>query len=205
MRRPNLSVLTHAWRRACCSTGVVSMPCNTGGGNAVHRVRIGRELILSGGPINTPQLLKLSGVGPAAELRGLGIEVVKELPGVGENLQDHLEFYFQVACKQPITLYSSINPLAKALIGAALAAAQGRLGRDQSFRDLRLHSQPRRASPIRHSISFPADGGGLRRIDARAGTRLSGACRPDALQEPRLGAPGLARSRSTSRESCSIT
>ena len=59
-----------------------------------------REVILSGGPINSPQLLKLSGIGPAAELREHGIAVVQDLPGVGENLQDHLEFYFQVACKR---------------------------------------------------------------------------------------------------------
>ena len=64
-----------------------------------------REVILCGGAINSPQLLKLSGIGPAAELRALGIDVVADRPGVGENLQDHLEFYFQVASKQPITLY----------------------------------------------------------------------------------------------------
>ena len=58
-----------------------------------------REVVLAGGPINSPQLLKLSGIGPADELRQLGIAVVADRPGVGENLQDHLEFYFQVASK----------------------------------------------------------------------------------------------------------
>ena len=75
-------------------------------------------MILCGGAINSPQLLKLSGVGPEAELRALGIPIVHALPGVGENLQDHLEFYFQVASKQPITLYAKTGLLRRALIGA---------------------------------------------------------------------------------------
>jgi choline dehydrogenase len=86
-------------------------------GGEERKVYAAREVILAGGPINSPQLLKLSGVGPAGELRALGIEVAQELRGVGENLQDHLEFYFQVECREPITLYSAMSPLAKAWIG----------------------------------------------------------------------------------------
>jgi len=82
-----------------------------------HEVRVRREVILAGGPINSPQLLKLSGVGPEAELRAHGIAVVQDLPGVGENLQDHLEFYFQMACLEPVTLYPTQRPLAKMMIG----------------------------------------------------------------------------------------
>jgi choline dehydrogenase len=74
-------------------------------------------VILSGGPINSPQLLKLSGVGPASELQALGVPIVHDLPGVGENLQDHLEFYFQVASKQPITLYRHIGLFSRGVIG----------------------------------------------------------------------------------------
>ena len=70
-----------------------------------------REVILAGGAINSPQLLLLSGVGPADELRRLGIDVAADLPGVGENLQDHLEIYVQHACTRPITLYSALKPL----------------------------------------------------------------------------------------------
>ncbi|NNM56204.1 choline dehydrogenase [Acidocella sp.] len=92
-----------------------------------------REVILAGGPINSPQLLKLSGVGPAAELRAHGIEVLADRPGVGENLQDHLEFYFQVACKQPVTLYSSMNPLAKAMIGLRWLLRRDGLGATNHF------------------------------------------------------------------------
>jgi len=96
-------------------------------------VRVTRELIVSGGPVNSPQLLKLSGVGPEAELREQGIPVVQHLAGVGENLQDHLEFYFQVACKEPITLYSSINTLSRALIGARWLLRKDGLGATNHF------------------------------------------------------------------------
>ncbi|XP_033754326.1 choline dehydrogenase, mitochondrial-like isoform X2 [Pecten maximus] len=70
-------------------------------------VRAEKDVILSGGSINSPQLLMLSGVGNADELKALDIPVVQHLPGVGENLQDHLEVYVQEACKLPITLYSA--------------------------------------------------------------------------------------------------
>ncbi|TCP53571.1 choline dehydrogenase [Tamaricihabitans halophyticus] len=69
----------------------------------------GGEVILSGGAINTPQLLQLSGVGNPDELRPLGVRMVHELPGVGENLQDHLEAYIQHACTQPISFNPSLK------------------------------------------------------------------------------------------------
>lgn len=95
--------------------------------------RARREVILAAGAINSPHLLKLSGIGPAAELRRHGIEVVADRPGVGENLQDHLEFYFQVASKQPITLYSAMNPAAKALIGLRWLLFKTGLGATNHF------------------------------------------------------------------------
>ncbi|MGH7079479.1 MAG: choline dehydrogenase [Acetobacteraceae bacterium] len=82
-----------------------------------HEARARREVILAGGPINSPQLLKLSGIGPVAELRAHGIAVVQDRPGVGENLQDHLEFYFQIACQRPVTLFPTQKPLARLMIG----------------------------------------------------------------------------------------
>jgi choline dehydrogenase len=102
-------------------------------GDSDRVVRARREVILSGGPINSPQLLKLSGVGPAAELADHGITLVHDLPGVGENLQDHLEFYFQVASKEPITLFSHMTPLRKALIGARWILAKNGLGSTNHF------------------------------------------------------------------------
>ena len=133
MRRANLKVLTHALATRIVFEGKRAVALEYTHGGASHRVRVARELILSGGPINSPQLLKLSGVGPAAELREHGIEVVQHLPGVGENLQDHLEFYFQVASKEPITLYSSIDNLSRALIGARWLLRKDGLGATNHF------------------------------------------------------------------------
>jgi choline dehydrogenase len=133
MGRPNLKVLTHTLATRIVFEGRRARGLEYRRGEAVHRVRAAAEVILCGGPINSPQLLKLSGVGPAAELRALGIEVVHELPGVGENLQDHLEFYFQVACKEPITLYTSIKPWNRALIGARWLLRKDGLGATNHF------------------------------------------------------------------------
>jgi choline dehydrogenase len=67
------------------------------------------EIICCGGAFNSPQLLQLSGVGNASELEGLGIDVVQDVPGVGENLQDHLEVYLQHACTQPVSVYPALK------------------------------------------------------------------------------------------------
>jgi choline dehydrogenase len=133
MGRPNLKVLTHVLATKVLFEGRRACGVEYTQGGTLHRVKVGGEVILSGGPINSPQLLKLSGVGPAAELRTHGIEVVHDLPGVGENLQDHLEFYFQVACKEPITLYSSINWRSRALIGARWLLRKDGLGATNHF------------------------------------------------------------------------
>ncbi len=77
----------------------------------------GGEIILSGGAINSPQLLMLSGIGPASHLAEHDIPVVADLPGVGANLQDHLEIYVQMGCRQPITLYSALSLVGRAKIG----------------------------------------------------------------------------------------
>ncbi|HEY4974917.1 MAG TPA: GMC oxidoreductase, partial [Steroidobacteraceae bacterium] len=101
-------------------------------GRSTETVKAGR-VVLCGGAINTPQLLQLSGVGNAAELSALGVPVVHDLPGVGENLQDHLEFYFQVACTQPITLYSQMSWYRKALIGLRWLLLKDGLGATNHF------------------------------------------------------------------------
>jgi choline dehydrogenase len=117
MTRANLKVATHALATRILFEGrrAIGVRYLRGGREYVAMAR--RELILSGGPINSPQLLKLSGVGPAQELRALDIPVVADRPGVGENLQDHLEFYFQVASKKPITLYGQTGLFSRGLIG----------------------------------------------------------------------------------------
>lgn len=102
-------------------------------GGATQTVRARREVILSGGAINSPQLLMLSGIGPADELKRLGIDVVQNLPGVGENLQDHIEAYVQYKCKKPITLYSAQNPLMKLRIGVEWILRRTGLGATNHF------------------------------------------------------------------------
>src|SRR5664279_4575338 len=104
MKRPNLVVKTHAVVNRVLFEGLRAVGVEyrrTGG--PVQQVRAG-NVILSGGAINSPQLLQLSGVGNGGELHSLGVDVLHDLPGVGENLQDHLEVYIQYACKQPVTM-----------------------------------------------------------------------------------------------------
>jgi choline dehydrogenase len=76
-----------------------------------------REVILCSGAINSPQLLQISGIGPADHLSKMDIPVVADLPGVGENLQDHLEVYVQYECREPISLYPSLKPLGRIKVG----------------------------------------------------------------------------------------
>jgi choline dehydrogenase len=117
MRRANLALRTHALASRILFDGQRAVGVAWRRAGKEHTARARGEVILASGPIGSPQLLMLSGIGPAAHLADLGIEVRADHPGVGDNLQDHLEFYFQIAATQPITLYSALNPLAKALIG----------------------------------------------------------------------------------------
>ena len=118
MRRPNLAVRTSAFvarvlfdgRRA---VGVEYRPRSGG----MRRVEAG-EVILAGGSINSPQLLQLSGVGNATELGQLGVPIVADVPGVGENLQDHLEVYVQYRSKQPVSMQPALQKWRRPFIGA---------------------------------------------------------------------------------------
>ena len=133
MRRPNLSVISRALATKIVFEGRRAVGVSYRRGDHERVVRARREVLVSAGPINSPQLLKLSGIGPGPELAQFGIPLVHELPGVGENLQDHLEFYFQVACREPITLYSAMNPFAKALIGMRWLLFKNGLGATNHF------------------------------------------------------------------------
>ena len=92
-----------------------------------------KEVILSASSINSPFILMHSGVGPADHLSKLGIKIVCDLPGVGCNLQDHLELYIQQECKKPISLYKYWNPLSKALIGMKWLIFRTGLGASNQF------------------------------------------------------------------------
>ncbi|TCP42914.1 choline dehydrogenase [Rhodovulum marinum] len=87
-------------------------------GGRIEVIRAAREVIVAASAINSPKLLMLSGIGPGADLAQHGIEVIADRPGVGANLQDHLELYIQMAASQPVTLYRYWNLFGKALVGA---------------------------------------------------------------------------------------
>ena len=84
--------------------------------NSVQTIRCNREVILCGGVINSTQLLHLSGIGAAEEIEAIEVPVVVDLPGVGKNLQDHLEVYVQHACKEPISLYPALKIHKQAMV-----------------------------------------------------------------------------------------
>ena len=102
-------------------------------GGAPFVVQAGREVIIAASSLNSPKLLMLSGIGPAAELARHGIPLIADRPGVGANLQDHLEIYFQFAAAQPITLYKHWNIWSKALIGAQWLFTGKGLGASNQF------------------------------------------------------------------------
>jgi len=117
MHRPNLSVELRALTRRVLFEGKRAVGIEYEQNGRTHRVKATREVILSSGSINSPQLLQLSGVGNARELQALGIDVVHDLPGVGENLQDHLEVFVQQECSQPISLLPALLPMGKLKVG----------------------------------------------------------------------------------------
>lgn len=131
-----------------------------------------KEIILCGGAINSPQLLQLSGVGNAAHLKSLGIPVVHNLPGVGEDLQDHLEVYVQWACKKPVSLFPALNPWRAPKIGFDWLFRRKGLGASNHFEaggfirsndsveypNLQFHFLP---LAIRYDGSAPKEGHGF--------------------------------------------
>ena len=113
MSRPNLEVRCNTFVERVVFEGTRAVGVQAGG----ETIRAG-EVILCGGAVNSPQLLQLSGVGNAQELEALDISVVHHLPGVGENLQDHLEVYVQYECLQPVSMQPALKKWKRPLIGA---------------------------------------------------------------------------------------
>jgi choline dehydrogenase len=117
MGRPNLKVVCRAFVTKILFQGNRAAGVEFTLGSGPRRVLAG-EIILCGGAINSPQLLQLSGVGNAGHLKTLGIDVVRDLPGVGENLQDHLEVYIQYASKLPVSVAPALKWRNRPLVGA---------------------------------------------------------------------------------------
>lgn len=131
--RGNLAVKTRTLVRRVVFDDGRAVGVEVENGNGVSVIRARREVILSASAINSPRLLMSSGVGDGDHLADHGIEVRRHLPGVGQNLQDHLELYLQMSCTQPITLYSHLNLVSKAVIGARWLVSGGGLGATNHF------------------------------------------------------------------------
>ena len=106
--RPNLAIITRAFATKILFDGKRAVGVEYRKGKRAEKVYGGR-IICCGGAINTPQILQLSGVGNVDELGALGLDVVHHLPGVGENMQDHLEVYVQYACARPVSMQPALK------------------------------------------------------------------------------------------------
>ncbi|TAM94737.1 MAG: choline dehydrogenase [Rhizobiaceae bacterium] len=132
LKRSNVS-LVKGFARRIVIEGKRATGVEIEAGGHVRTIRARREVIVAASSINSPKLLMLSGIGPAAHLKEQGIAVIAGRPGVGRNLQDHLELYIQQAATQPITLYSKLGLFPKALIGAQWLFFKTGLGASNHF------------------------------------------------------------------------
>ncbi|SHO56921.1 choline dehydrogenase [Vibrio quintilis] len=133
LKRPNLTLIKKVVVRKILLDGKTATGIEYEQSGQIKQVYAGKEVISCAGSIGSPQLLQLSGIGPKAVLENAGVPVVHDLPGVGENLQDHLEVYFQYHCKEPITLNSKLGLISKGLIGTEWILTRKGLGATNHF------------------------------------------------------------------------
>ena len=174
LAQPNLTLVTHALVTRILFDGSRAIGIEFTRGGKRYRALARREIILCGGPINNPQLLQLSGVGAPELLEENDIEVRQALPGVGENLQDHLEVRVQQACNQAITLNGKMNPLSRFLIGLRWLLFKDGLGATNHFEAcgfIRTHAGEKYVNAEYHfipcAISYDAQ-----RIEKRHGYQV---------------------------------
>ena len=133
LNRPNLTLISGVLTRKVLMDGKTAVGIEYERNGSVQQVTADREVILSAGSVGSPQLLQLSGIGRSDVLQKAGVPLVHELPGVGENLQDHLEVYFQLHCKEPITLNGKLDLFSKGLIGVQWILFKTGLGATNHF------------------------------------------------------------------------
>ncbi len=133
MSRPNLAIKTGVQVSKVLLEDKRAIGVELYEKNNTARFFVNKEVLLSAGSIGSPHILHLSGIGNNETLSAAGIETQHELPGVGENLQDHLEFYFQYQCKKPLTLNSKLGPLSKLAIGVRWILFKTGLGATNHF------------------------------------------------------------------------
>ena len=131
--RVNLTILKDVMARRVLFDGTKAVGVEFEQSGQRIQAKAKQEVILSAGSIGSPQLLQVSGIGPQDVLSKAGVPVLHDLPGVGENLQDHLEVYFQYRCKQPISLNSKLNYFSMGLIGARWILFKSGLGATNHF------------------------------------------------------------------------
>ncbi len=187
-RRPNLKVVPDALASRVLFEGKNAVGVEYIQGGVLCRARAEGEVILSGGAFNSPQLLQLSGVGPGSLLRQFGIDVVHDMPGVGDDLQDHFQARFNYECSEPITTNDAMATL-RGRVGMVLDYTFNRggpLSIGAGYAGGFFKTDPSLASPDVqiHFILFSADSGrseaayvsGLSGIDLPAASAESGPC-----------------------------
>jgi len=133
LKRPNLRMIRHALARRVLFDGKRAIGVEYERRGRIENVTAAKEVIIATGSINTPALLQHSGVGDPEHLQAVGITPHHPLPGVGENLQDHLEIYFQTACSQPITLNKHLNVISQGAVGLRWLLFKSGLGATNHF------------------------------------------------------------------------
>lgn len=133
LKRPNLTLKKGIVARKILLEDKKAIGIEFEKSGKVSNARANKEVISSAGSIGSVQLLQLSGIGPKDVLENAGVEVKHQLSGVGENLQDHLEIYFQYHCNEPITLNSKLGLVSKGLIGAEWLLTRKGLGATNHF------------------------------------------------------------------------
>jgi choline dehydrogenase len=133
LKRKNVKLITRAYVRRILMEGKRAVGVEYSRGNKIFTATSHSDVIIAASSINSPKLLQLSGIGPAQVLKDAGVEVKHHLAGVGENLHDHLEVYFQVKCTQPITLNGKLNIMSKGMIGAEWMLFHSGLGSTNHF------------------------------------------------------------------------
>ena len=163
-QRPNLTVVPNALATRVLFSGKRAIGVNYRQGDAVHTAHADGEVILSGGAFNSPQLLQLSGIGPADLLRGLGIDVIADMPGVGADLQDHLQVRTQYRCTEPITMNEVINSWRHRYAAGLryITTRKGLLTIGAGYAGAFLRTRPELATPDVqiHFLIFSADAAG---------------------------------------------
>ncbi|MXP00236.1 choline dehydrogenase [Altererythrobacter xixiisoli] len=156
MQRPNLAVLTNALTRRVLVEGGRVTGVEYEHDGQVKTVRAGREVILSGGAFNSPQLLQLSGIGPAAHLAEMGIAVVHDLPGVGGNLSEHPRVPVEFAAKGPVTFVNQLRfDRAVRAVAQWYLFGSGPFARQLNSANPMLRSDPRLSQPDIQLFSNP--------------------------------------------------